>query len=168
MKKKIWMILIVVVLLVFAAVIVFAKCSMPQDEVQNILNRADEILGDEWKKQEVTKGSDKVYFDGEGNTIIQHVCVTTYYEAKPDEQSGLNMSAISSVIAPDVVESCRECMVCNLLAVLYQKDGRAYLCWTIMPELSCVIEYDPAVVCEEDIFRMAESIPANDVQSTEP
>jgi len=30
-----------------------------------------------------------------------------------------------------------------------------------MPELSCVIEYDPAVEREEDMLRMAESVPAN-------
>jgi len=30
-----------------------------------------------------------------------------------------------------------------------------------MPELSCVIEYDPAAESEEDMLRMAESVPAN-------
>ena len=168
MKKKIWVILIVVALLLLAAAIVFAERSVPQDEMQKILDCADDILGDEWKKQTVTKVSDKVYSDGEGNTIIQHVCVTTYFEADPNDLTGLNTNAISAVIDPDTVESCRECTVSDLPAMLYQRAGRAYLCWTIMPELSCVLEYDPAVVCEEDIFRMAESIPANDVQSTDP
>lgn len=30
-----------------------------------------------------------------------------------------------------------------------------------MPELSCVIEYDPSEESEEDMLRMAESVPAN-------
>jgi len=64
-------------------------------------------------------------------------------------------------ISPDEAESCRECTVSGLPAAIYQKDGRAYLCWTIMPELSCVIEYNPAVESEEDMLRMAESVPAN-------
>ena len=58
--------------------------------------------------------------------------------------------------------------VSGLPAAIYQKDGRAYLCWTIMPELSCVIEYDPAVESEEDMLRMAESVPANQSQTGNP
>ena len=73
----------------------------------------------------------------------------------------MNTNAISAVIDPDDAESCRECTVSNLPAAIYQKDGRAYLCWTITPELSCVIEYDPTTEREEDMLRMAESVPAN-------
>lgn len=126
-----------------------------------MLNRVETALGDEWKKQTVTEVSDLVYSDDEGNTIIYYVCVTTYYEADPNEQNGLNTDAIVAVINPDKAESCRECTVTDLPAAIYRKDGRAYLYWTIIPELSCVIEYDPAVESESDIFRMAESVPAN-------
>jgi len=54
-----------------------------------------------------------------------------------------------------------KCTVSGLPAAIYQKDGQAYLCWTIMPELSCVIEYDPAAESEEDMLPMAESVPTN-------
>lgn len=37
-----------------------------------------------------------------------------------------------------------------------------------MPELSCVIEYDPTVESEEDILRMAESVPANTAATANP
>ena len=169
MKKKPWIIIaVVVVLLVLAAVIVSPNHSAPQDEMQDMLNRVEDALGEEWKKQTVTEVSDLVYSDDDGNTIIYYVCITTYYEADPDEQNGLNTDAIAAVINPDEAESSRECTVSDLPAAIYQKDGRAYLCWTIIPELSCVIEYDPAVESVADIFRMAESVPANAGRTNKP
>lgn len=162
MKKKIcFFIVAICILLVLAVAITFANRLTPEDEMMDMLNRVENELGDEWKKQAVTKLSDLVYSDNEGNNIVYHVCTTTYYEADATKQSGLNTGAISAVISPDEAESCRECTVSGLPAAIYQKDGLAYLCWTIMPELSCVIEYDPAVEREEDMFRMAESVPAN-------
>lgn len=162
MKKKPWLIIATIcILLVLAVTIALANCPTSQDEMMDMLNRVENALGDEWKKQTVTEVSDLVYSDDEGNTIIYYVCITTYYAADATEQTGLNTDAISAVIPPDTAESCRECTVSGLPAAIYQKDGRAYLCWTIIPELSCVIEYDPAVESEEDMLRMAESVPAN-------
>ena len=162
MKKRTWLIIATIcILLVWAAAITFSNRPTPEHEMMDMLNRVENALGDEWKKQTVTKVSDLVYSDNEGNNIVYHVCTTTYYEADATKQSGLNTGAISAVISPDEAESCRECTVSGLPAAIYQKDGLAYLCWTIMPELSCVIEYDPAVEREEDMFRMAESVPAN-------
>ena len=162
MKKKTWFFIAVVcILLILAVSIVMANRPSPQDEMMDMLNRLENALGDEWKKQTVTKVSDLVYSDNEGNTIVYHVCTTTYYEADSAKQTGINTDAISAVISPDEAESYRECTVSGLPAAIYQKDGRAYLCWTIIPELSCVIEYDPTDESEEDIIRMAESVPAN-------
>ena len=45
------------------------------------------------------------------------------------------------------------------LIVPYQ--NRSYLCWTMSPEISSVIEYSPEAVSEESIFRMAESVPVS-------
>ena len=162
MKKKTWLIIAAVcILLILAVSIIITNHPTPQDEMMDMLNRVENALGDEWEKQSVTEVSDLVYSDGEGNNIIYHVCLTTYYGVDTTAQTGLNTDAISAVISPDETESCRECTVSGLPAAIYQKDGRAYLCWTIMPELSCVIEYDPAVESEEDMLRMAESVPAN-------
>ena len=169
MKKKIWIIITTVcILLVLVGAIVLANRPTPQDEMMDMLNRVENALGDEWKKQTITKVSDLVYSDDEGNTIVYHVCTTTYYETDTTQQSGLNTEAISAVISPDEAESYRECTVSGLPAAIYQKDGRAYLCWTIIPELSCVIEYDPAVESEEDRLRMAESVPANQSKTGNP
>lgn len=162
MKKKTWVIIaLICVLLIVAAEIVLANRSTSENEMMDMLNQMENVLGEEWEKQTVTKVSDLVYSDNEGNNIIYHICATTYFEADLIEQTVLNTNAISTVIDPDEAESCRECTISGLPAAIYQKDGQAYLCWTITPELSCVIEYDPAVECEEDMFRMAESVPAN-------
>lgn len=167
MKKKTWLIIVAVcTLLILAVSIIIANHPTPQDEMMDMLNRVENALGDEWKKQSVTKVSDLVYSDDEGNTIFYHVCTTTYYEADSAKQTGLNTDAISAVISPDEAESYRECTVSGLPAAIYQTNGRAYLCWTITPELSCVIEYDPVVESEEDILRMAESVPANQHQTS--
>ena len=169
MRRKTWFIIAAIcVLLVLVGAITFANHRTTGDEMMDMLNRVENALGDEWKKQTVTKVSDLVYFDDEGNTIIYHVCITTYYEADAAEQTGLNTEAIAAVIPPNEAESYRECTVNGLPAAIYQKDGRAYLCWTIIPELSCVIEYDPAVESEEDMLRMAESVPANQNQTVNP
>ena len=169
MKKKIWLIIATIcILLVLVVAIVLANRPTPQDEMMDMLNRMENALGDEWKKQIVTKVSDLVYSDDDRNTIVYHVCTTTYYEADSAKQTGLNTDAISAVISSDEAESCRDCTVSGLPAAIYQKDGRAYLCWTIMPELSCVIEYDPAVESEEDMLRMAESVPANRGKTNNP
>ena len=169
MQKKTWLIVAAIcVLLVLAGATTFTNCPTPEDEMMDMLNRVENALGDEWKKQTITKVSDLVYSDNDGNTIIYHVCTTRYYEANSVKQSGINTDAISAVISPDKAESYRECTVSGLPAAIYQKDGRAYLCWTIMPELSCVIEYDPAVQSEEDMLRMAESVPANTATTDNP
>ena len=169
MKKKMWLIIAAVcMLLILVAVIIFVNRPTPQDKIMDMLNRVENALGDEWEKKTVTEVSDLVYSNGEGNNIIYHVCLTTYYGVEATAQTGVNADAISAVISPDEAESCRECTVSGLPAVIYQKDGQAYLCWTIMPELSCVIEYDPAVESEEDMLRMAESVPANQSQTGNP
>lgn len=37
-------------------------------------------------------------------------------------------------------------------------DSLTYLCWTVSPKYSCVMEYTAGTVTEEDVFRMAESV----------
>ena len=111
MKKKTWLIAAVCILLILSALIILDNRPTPQDEMMNMLNRVDNALGDEWTKQSVTKVSDLVYSDNDGNTIIYHVCTTRYYEANSVKQSGINTDAISAVISPDKAESYRECTV---------------------------------------------------------
>lgn len=125
MKKKMWLIIAAVcMLLILVAVIIFVNPTTPQDKIMDMLNQVENALGDEWEKQTVTEVSDLVYSDGEGNNIIYHVCLTTYYGGEATAQTGLNTDAISAVISPDEAESCRECTVSGLPAAIYQKDGQ--------------------------------------------
>lgn len=162
MKKRTSFIMAAVLALIVLTLVIFSVSrSAPQDDMMDMLNRIENALGDEWKKQTVTEVFDWRYIDDDGNTITYHVCVTTYYGAKASGIVGLNTDAIAAVINPIEAESCQECTVSGLPAAIYQKDGRAYLCWTILPELSCVMEYDPNVESDEDMLRAAESGPAN-------
>ena len=90
MKKKTRLIIASIgLLLVLTGTIALANLPTPQDEMMDMLNRMENALGDEWKKQIVTKVSDLVYSDDEGNTIVYYVCTTTYYETDTTQQSGL-------------------------------------------------------------------------------
>lgn len=159
-KENIWYIVAgVLVALGMAAAIIASARSDARDKTAELLERIESALGEDWKKQTVTRVFDWVYSDGEGNTIIYYLCVTEYYEADATGQTGLNTEAICAVISADEAESSRECDINGLPGAIFQKGGRAYLCWTILPELSCVIEYDPACESEEDMLRMAQSVP---------
>ena len=42
-------------------------------------------------------------------------------------------------------------------AALFRFDELSYLCWTYSPEASFVLEYDPDVVADEEIIKMAKA-----------
>lgn len=68
------------------------------------------------------------------------------------------MDAIGLVIDVSQIEKRRECTVNEHNAFLCEIDDRSYLCWTLSPEISCVIEYSPEEISEDSVFRMAESV----------
>ena len=62
MKKKKWLLIAAVCfLLVLAAAIIFYNPPTPEEEMMEMLNRVENALGDEWKKQTVTKVFDLTY-----------------------------------------------------------------------------------------------------------
>ena len=71
------------------------------------------------------------------------------------------MNAISMVIDPELIENRRGCKVNEYDALLCELGDRSYLCWTLSPEISCMIEYSKGAVEEAGIFRMAESVPVS-------
>lgn len=119
--------------------------------VESALKEVDE----KWQCQSLTVVTPYTYSNPDANTIIYYCCKTSYFETDPAEVTDLNTLAVSQVIELNTVEKSRECEVNGLDAVLCEKDGRAYLCWTITPEVSCVIEYTPDAVEEEVISKMA-------------
>ena len=96
-------------------------------------------------------------YDKEGNEINYHILKTTYYEADPNEMTGLNIDAISLLFNPESAKKCEEMMIKEWHAARYEFDGVSYLCWTDSPEASYVLEYNPEVIPDSEILKMAES-----------
>lgn len=42
-------------------------------------------------------------------------------------------------------------------AALYEKGELSYLCWTYLPEVSYILEYNTDSVTDKEIIKMAES-----------
>ena len=106
----------------------------------------------------LTYTSPVTYTDDQGNTIVYYALRTHYGENEPEIPDGLDTQAIHTVFDTAAADTERACTVNGMPAALYTQNGRAYLCWTKSPEFSFVLEYDPAVEAEEEIFKMAESV----------
>ena len=124
-------------------------------KVENALQEVDE----DYECQSVSNVSPFTYTDSEGNTIIYYCVQTAYLENESGDNTGLDMNAIGMVIGPEQMENRRECKVNEYDAFLCEQGDRSYLCWTLSPEISCVIEYSKESVEEASIFRMAERVP---------
>ena len=126
-------------------------------KVENALKEVDE----DYECQSVAKVTPFTYTDSEGNTIVYYCIQTSYLEIESGGYTGLDMNAIGIVLDPELIGNKRECRVNEYDAFLCELGDRSYLCWTLSPELSCVIEYSKGVVEEGSIFRMAESVPVS-------
>ena len=126
-------------------------------KVENALKEVDE----DYECQSVSKVTPFTYTDSEGNTIVYYCCQTAYLENESGEYAGLNMDAIGMVVDLELIENKRDCKVNEYGAFLCEVGDRSHLCWTLSPEISCVIEYHPEAISEESIFRMAESVPVS-------
>lgn len=123
-------------------------------KIENALKEVDEG----YECQSVSKVMPFTYTDSEGNTIVYYCIQTAYLENESGDDIGLDMDAIGMVIDVDQIENRRECMVNEYDAFLCEMGERSYLCWTLTPEITCVIEYSANAVNEADILRMAESV----------
>lgn len=120
---------------------------------------------EEWKKQSATQVASQIYTDGVSNSITYYCARTEYYEevaraaaVERIADQWIDQTAIETVLSLKHTSSQEECMVGEWPAILCENETRSYLCWTISPEYSCVIEYDADAVAEEDIFCMAASV----------
>ena len=162
MKKIVTISLIAVFLIlgVIFAVGSFAKENedTPRDMANRIEAAIKDVLGDDVKKQtETVVAGTLKYSDKEGNEINYHILKTTYFEADPSEVTGLNVDALGVLFNPESANSCKEMKIKNWDAALYEFDELSYLCWTDTPEASYVLEYNPDVIPDEEILKMAES-----------
>ena len=166
MKRKVlWAIgvgvLILVVTVVARYIEVQNRQTDPNWQIANEIYRVENALkevDEDYEYQSVSKVTPFTYTDSEGNTIVYYCCQTAYVSNESGEYTGLDMNAIGMVIDPDLIENKRECKVNEYNGFLCELRGRSYLCWTLSPEISCVIEYSSDTTYEADIFRMAESV----------
>lgn len=131
-------------------------------QIANEIFKAEKALkevDEDYECQSVSKVTPFTYTDSEGNTIVYYCCQTAYVSNESGEYTGLDMNAISLVIDVSQIEHKRGCRVNEYDAFQCEIGDRTYLCWTLSPEISCVIEYGANTVNEDSIFRMAESIP---------
>ncbi len=112
----------------------------------------------DWQKVSQTMDTPVTFSSDDGNTIIYHCLTTEFFQDHPVDLSGVDLQAVQCVIDPIDADSVRGCFVNEVSALLCTKGERAYLCWTLSPEYSFVIEYTSDAVVEEDIFVMAEDL----------
>ena len=139
----------------------FPPKSSPREELYEWLERAEravEQLAGGWEKRSMTEVVPLTYKCKSGDPIVYYICKTTYYQAVPEE-AGLDPAALACVVDPETADESRVCQVNGAEAMLYTVGERAYLCWTAGPGYTFVLECNPGEVAEEDIFRMAESVP---------
>ena len=122
--------------------------------MENALKEVDE----DYECKSISKVTPYTYADPAGNTIVYYCCQTTYLADGYGENTGMNTEALGMVVDYAKMENKRDCKVNEYDAFQCEIDDRTYLCWTISPEVSCVIEYSADTIAEADIFRMAKSV----------
>ena len=138
------------------------KCHTdPNRQIANEIYKVESALkevDEDYECQLVSKVTPFTYTDSEGNTIVYYCIQTAYLENESGGYTGLDMNAIDKVIDPKLIENKRDCKVNEYDAFLCELGDRSYLCWTLSPEISCIIEYSLDAISEENILRMAESV----------
>ncbi len=163
MKHKMLLLLCVFVFVMVLFLLMF-RDSRQENNYDKLLEAAADVeaammeMDGDWQKVSQTMDTPVTFSDDDGNTIVYHCLTTEHFQDPPEDFSGVDLRAVQCVIEPEDADSVRECFVNEVSALLYTKGERAYLCWTLAPEYSFVIEYTPDAVAEEDIFIMAEDL----------
>lgn len=152
MKKKLATLLL--------ALCIFTACSAPSEpnEIEQILDNVEQAISEDFEKQTVTEVCNFELVNDQDDTMILHLCFTTYYGADPKDITGLNTAALSAVFDLENAQLQKEFSVSEHPAAIYQDETRAYLCWTSSPEASAVLEHTPGSIREEDAFRIVQSV----------
>ena len=164
-KKKI--LLIVVAIVVVAVGIVVAVVSQkekemdPEEFLERFEQAAEEVLGEDVQQVSKTELVATLTYGHEtdkDNNIYYRILKTTYGKAgDPDAVTGLNTDALNVLFPVDMMDSCEEMMIQDWHGALYKTDDTAYLCWTVDPEITYVLEYTPSKMPDSEIIKMAES-----------
>ena len=167
MKKKLLWCAGIVVLIVLIALGVFRYIEVRHRQTDSNWKLAEQIykmenalkkVDEDYACKSLSKVTPFSYTDSEGNIITYYCCQTSYLSDESGEYTGLNTDAIGMVIDFAQIKNRRECKGNAYDAFQCEMGERSYLCWTISPEISCVIEYSAEVNNEADIFQMAKSV----------
>ncbi len=163
-KKTFFIVLVIAVVAVGA---IFALTSQkekemnPEEFLERFEKAAEEVLGEDIQQVSKTELVATLTYGHEtdkDNNIYYRILKTTYGEAgDPSSVTGLNTDALNVLFPVDMMDSCDEMMIQDWHGALYKKDDTAYLCWTVDPEVSYVLEYTPSKMADSEILKMAES-----------
>lgn len=110
------------------------------------------------KEPQVTVLRAEFALEERGSSMTLYTCIS---ENADNEVIGLNMDALSAVIDFTQIETRREFDECGYPCGIFQGENVSYACWTSCPEGSGILEYDPAVVSEEEVMKVIESVYKN-------
>ena len=163
-KKKI---LLIVVAIVVAVGIVVAVVSQkekemdPKEFLERFEQAAEEVLGEDIQQVSKTELVATLTYGHEtdkDNNIYYRILKTTYGEAgDPSSVTGLNTDALNVLFSVDYMDSCEEMIIQDWHGALYKKDDTAYLCWTVDPGVTYVLEYTPSKMPDSEVLKMAKS-----------
>ena len=165
-KKLLWcagivVLIALIVLGVFCYIEVQNRQTDPNwklaQQIYNMENALKEV-DEDYACKSLSKVTPFSYTDSGGNIITYYCCQTSYLLDESGEYTGLNTDAIGMVIDFAQIRNRRDCKVNAYDAFQCEMGERSYLCWTISPEISCIIEYGADTIGEKDIFKMAESV----------
>lgn len=159
-KRMVGILVGVIMVIVAVAGVLAYKRARVRNTPEGVITKIEGVLGEEYTKQSMTELAATVTYareDGE-DEICYYVLRTTYFEKDPSEIVGLHVEALDVLFPVDYMDSCEEMEIREWPAALYKKGKSAYLCWTYSPEFSYVLEYNPTVISDSEIIRMAESV----------
>lgn len=130
------------------------KISKEIYRLQTTLQQVDEST----KLESISEARPFVITGPNDVSINYYCCITSYLNEEPIEIEGLNKTALDLIVDIDDFEKRSDCKVGSWAGVQGELGGLTYLCWTVSPKYSCVLEYIEGTIAEEDIFHMATSV----------
>lgn len=160
-KRKITLVALSFIICMLTALgMCWSKNKELESNPEKVILKIEEALGDEYEKQSVTElAATLVYGDptNSENKVYCRILKTTFYERDPAEITGLHTDAFEVLFPVERMESCVKMQIQGWDAALYKMDDMADLCWTYSPKISYALEYNPGLVEDAEIIKMAES-----------
>ena len=129
---------------------------LEQNQLEGNSEPAIEI--EEYEMQRKTEVFETVFQHLDGNTMIYYICETTYFNASQEKVSGLDTVAFYSIFPVDAARLQKELTIVDYPAAYYQQGARSYLCCTVSPEISLVLEYNPESISDEEAYKVIHSV----------